>query len=81
MYFLSQEQAESATTKLLKRGWSTRVFQAATGDHWLLLATQPAIGNDDMEDIYNELCAFAEEFHGHYDGWERPMDNEDECMN
>jgi len=81
LYFPSQEAADSAATQLLKRAWSTRVCQAATRDDWLLLATQPATGNEEMEDIYNELCAFAEQFRGHYDGWERPADEEDESLN
>lgn len=81
LYFTAQKDADLAATKLLRRGWSTRVRQAATGDDWLLLATQPATGNEEMEDIYNELCSFAEELYGHYDGWERPVDDEDECLN
>jgi len=85
MYFPSQEQADGAANNLLNRGWSTRVCQAAKGDDWLLLATQPATGNEEMEDVYTELSAFAEQVHGHYDGWERPADDpaddEDECLN
>jgi hypothetical protein len=30
-----------------------------------------------MEDIYYELSSFAEEFHGNYDGFERPVDEGD----
>ncbi len=81
IYFAIRKDADSAASQLVKRGWTTRVERSAADDDWLLLATQPATGNEEMEDIYFELCAFAEKFNGHYDGWERPADFEDECLN
>ena len=34
-----------------------------------------------MGDIYDELSAFAKPFNGIYDGWERPMTEEDDNVN
>jgi regulator of RNase E activity RraB len=51
------------------------------GDDWLVLATQPATGEEEMDEIYNSLAQFAESFNGTYDGWERPADFEDENVN
>lgn len=73
LYFPRRSNAEGAAARLRERSWQTRVGPAAIGAEWLVLATQPATGDEDMEDIYFELTAFAAEFEGVYDGWERPM--------
>ena len=82
LYFPTQEQADLASAQLLLRGWLTRVSPAALGSDWLLLATQPATGEEEMGDLYQQLSDFAERCGGHYDGWERPMDDDgDESLN
>ncbi len=73
LYFPAESNAAQAAERLRARGWNTKVCPAAIGTEWLALATQPATGEEDMEDIYSELTAFAAQFDGVYDGWERPM--------
>jgi hypothetical protein len=46
----------------------------------LLLATQPATGDEDTGPIFDELTAFANQFNGIYDGYERPL-SDNEFMN
>ncbi len=76
-YFAAQSNAVKAAERLLERGWQTIVRPTAVGPTWLALATQPATGEEEMEDIYFELTAFAVEFDGEYDGWERPLTDGD----
>jgi hypothetical protein len=79
-YFSELSNAEEAAERLRERGWQTQVGPAAIGADWLALATQPATGDEDMEDIYLELTGFASRLGGVYDGWERPMTEEDYLM-
>jgi Regulator of ribonuclease activity B len=72
-YFPEHSDAERAAIHLRGRGWNTQVKPAAVGSDWLTLATQPATGEEEMGEIYDELSAFARWFNGAYDGWERPM--------
>jgi hypothetical protein len=81
LYFSLRKAADLAAEQLVRRGWTTRVLPAAVGDDWLVLATQPATGEEEMDEIYNSLAQFAESFNGTYDGWERPADFEDENVN
>lgn len=81
IYFSTQRDADSAAAELVKRGLTTQVRLSAAGEDWLLLATQPATGNEEMEDIYCRFSEFAENFNGHYDGWERPADFGDDSLN
>ena len=76
-YFTTQTDAEKAAECLRDRSWKVAVGPAAVGEDWLALATQPATGDEDMEDVYFELTAFAAGFSGVYDGWERPMTDGD----
>ena len=76
-YFPMNSDAEMAADHLRERGWSTRVELGADDVDWLVLATQPARGDEDMEDIFAELEAFAAKFNGTYDGYGRPMDDGD----
>jgi hypothetical protein len=78
-YFPSKADAEQAAERLLKRGWLTKIVE--TGDlDWLLVATQPATGDEDTGPIFEELTAFAVQFNGIYDGYERPL-SDNEFMN
>lgn len=81
LYFPTQEQADRASAQLLQRGWLTRVSPAALRSDWLLLATQPATGREDIEQLYEQLSEFAELCAGHYDGYERPMEDDDSSLN
>lgn len=76
-YFSAQVDAECAAARLRDRGWSTSIKPSASDTDWLVLATQPATGDEEMEEIYYDLSSFAERLRGHYDGWERPMDGAD----
>jgi hypothetical protein len=76
-YFPAWSDAEMAAEHLRERGWSTRVELGANGVDWLVLSTQPARGDEDMEDIFSELEALATKFNGSYDGYERPIDDGD----
>ena len=49
IYFSTQGDADSAAAELVKRGWPTRVGPSAGGEDWLLLATQPATGNEERK--------------------------------
>ncbi len=80
LYFPAHAEAEKAAGRLRERGWRVEVRPAALRADWLALARQPATGDEDMEDIYFELTAFAAEFNGSYDGWERPMTGGDYTM-
>ena len=73
-YFPMNSDAEMASERLRERGWSITVELAPDDTNWLLWPTQPARGDEDMEDIFSELEAFAEKFNGIYDGYGRPMD-------
>lgn len=77
LYFPMKSDAEMAADRLRERGWSTRVELGADGINLLVLATQPARGDEDMEDLFFELEALAAKFNGTYDGYERPMDEGD----
>jgi hypothetical protein len=81
LYFPERSDAERAAVQLRKRGWNVEVRPAAVGPEWLAFATQPATGQEEMGDVYNELSAFARRFGGVYDGWERPMTEDDEYVN
>lgn len=72
-YFPIKSDAETAAERLRARGWKVEVRPAGVGQNWLALPTQPAIGDEDMEEIYFELTTFAAGVNGVYDGWERPM--------
>jgi hypothetical protein len=76
-YFPMNSDAEMAAERLRARGWSTRVELGADDTDWLLWATQPARGDEDMEEVFSELEAFAEKFNGTYDGYGRPADDGD----
>ena len=76
-YFPLSPDAEMAAELLRQRGWSTKVDLGADGVDWLVLSTQPATGDEDMEDIFSELEALAERCNGTYDGYERPMGSGD----
>ena len=78
-YFPSQADAEPAAERLRNRGWLTRTVETE-GLDWLLVATQPATGDEDTGPIFEELTAFANQFNGIYDGYERPL-SEDASMN
>ena len=80
-YFPTQKEAELASAQILQRGWFARVQPAALGSDWLLLATQPATGEEDIEQLYEQLSEFAELWGGHYDGYERPMEDDDSSLN
>ena len=77
LYFPERSDAEQAAVHLRERGWKAQVMPAAVGSDWLALATQPATGEEEMGDNYDELSRFAEGFNGAYDGWERPMTEDD----
>jgi hypothetical protein len=74
-YFPMNSDAEMAAASLRERGWSTRVELAPDDTHWVLWATQPARGDEDMNDIYSDMDAVATKFNGTYDGYGRPMDD------
>lgn len=77
LYFPERSDAERAAVQLRRLGWKAEVRPAAVGPDWLALATQPATGEEEMGAIYDELSAFAKRFNGAYDGWERPMTDDD----
>ena len=82
LYFPERSDAERAALQLRTRGWQVAVRPGAALSDWLALATQPATGEEEMGDLYYELSVFAKRFNGRYDGWERPMtDDDDECVN
>jgi hypothetical protein len=74
-YFPMNSDAEMAATSLRERGWSTRVELGADDTDWVLWATQPARGDEDMNVIYSDMDAVATKFNGTYDGFGRPMDD------
>ncbi|HWX56193.1 MAG TPA: ribonuclease E inhibitor RraB [Verrucomicrobiae bacterium] len=79
-YFPTQSAADEAAKPLLARGWSVTVKPGADGTDWLALATQPARGDEEMWPLWEELTELAAEFGGNYDGFERPL-GEDEPLN
>jgi hypothetical protein len=76
-YFPMNSDAETAAASLRERGWSTRVELGADDTDWVLWATQPARGDEDMNDIYSDMDALATKFNGIDDGYGRPMDEGD----
>jgi hypothetical protein len=74
-YFPKSSDAELAAEQLLMRGWSTKVELGADDRDWLLLATQPARGDEDLSDTFPEMEELAAKFNGIYDGYGRPADD------
>jgi|SRR6476646_910936 len=75
-YFPRSSDAEMAAEQLRTRGWSTKVELGADDRDWLLLATQPARGDEDLSDTFPEMEDLAAKFNGIYDGYGRPADND-----
>lgn len=74
-YFPRSSDAEMAAEQLRVRGWPTKVELGADDRDWLVLATQPARGDEDLIDTFPEMEDLATKFNGIYDGYERPADN------
>lgn len=75
-YFPRSSDAEMAAEQLRARGWSTKVDLGADDRDWLVLATQPARGDEDLNDVFPEMEDLAAKFNGIYDGYGRPADND-----
>jgi hypothetical protein len=76
-YFPTESEGNEATKLLLARGWRVVLRPSASGPDWLVLATQPARGDEEMGPIWEELTVLASRFRGNYDGWERPAGEEE----
>ncbi len=77
LYFARSSDAEIAAAQLRARGWSTKVDLGADDRDWLVLATQPTRGDEDLSDVFPEMEELAAKFNGIYDGYGRPMDQGD----
>ncbi len=55
LYFPRSSDAEMAAEQLRARGWSTKVDLGADDRDWLVLATQPAKGDEDLSDVFPEM--------------------------
>jgi len=75
-YFPKSSDAEMAAEQLRVRGWSAKVDLGAGDQDWLVLATQPAKGDEDLEDVFPEMEDLAAKFNGIYDGYGRPADED-----
>jgi hypothetical protein len=75
-YFPRSSDAETSAEQLRTRGWSTRVDLGADDRDWLLLATQPTRGDEDLSDTFPEMEDLAAKFNGIYDGYGRPADSD-----
>lgn len=68
-YFPRKADAEEAARRLRARGWTAKVHPGSSAANWLTFAQQPNPDDDEMEHLYFELQAFAEEWNGDYDGY------------
>ena len=75
-YFPKSSDAEMAAEQLRVRGWSAKVDLGAGDQDWLVLATQPAKGDEDLEDVFPEMEDLAAKFNGIYGGYGRPADED-----
>jgi hypothetical protein len=72
LYFPRSSDAEMAAEQLRARGWPAKVDLGANDRDWLVLATQPARGDEDLEQLFPEMEELAAKFSGTYDGYGRP---------
>jgi hypothetical protein len=75
-YFPRSSDAEMAAEQLRARGWPAKVELGADDRDWLVLATQPARGDEDLDDVFPEMEDLATKFSGTYDGYGRPADDD-----
>ena len=75
-YFPKSSDAEMAAEQLRVRGWSAKVDLGAGDQDCLVLTTQPAKGDEDLEDVFPEMEDLAAKFNGIYDGYGRPADED-----
>jgi hypothetical protein len=68
-YFPKKADAEQAAIRLRARGWMAKVHHGPSAASWLTFAQQPNPDDDEMEHLYFELQAFAEQWNGEYDGY------------
>jgi len=76
LYFPRSSDAEMAAVQRRARGWSAKVELGADDRDWLLLATQPARGDEDLSDEFLEMEQLAAKFNGIYDAYGRPADED-----
>jgi hypothetical protein len=69
LYFPKSSDAEMAAEQLRGRGWSATVELGADDRDWLVLATQPARGDEDLEEAFPQIKDLAAKFNGIYDGY------------
>lgn len=67
-YFPAKPDAERAAGRLRERGWATQVGLGADDLNWLVFAQEPDPVRD-MDELWDELTALAEESNGWYDGY------------
>lgn len=76
LYFPRSSDAEMAAEQLREQGWTAKVELGSDDRDWLVLATQPARGNEDLSDVFSEMEVLAAKFNGIYDGYGRPADED-----
>lgn len=71
-YFPEENNAKRAAERLRAKGWKVQISWSADTENWLVLATDPAPIEEELEALYHQLESLAEEFGGEYYGWGGP---------